>query len=61
MSKITRAKRAGGVAQVVECLLSKCKALSSKQSKQTNERISIIVPIRNNLNLHNGKRKTIVV
>jgi hypothetical protein len=29
ISKITRAKRAGGVAQVVEPLPSKCKALSS--------------------------------
>jgi hypothetical protein len=32
ISKITRAKRAGGMAQVVECLLSKCEALSSNSS-----------------------------
>jgi hypothetical protein len=29
VSKIANTKRAGGVAQVVECLLSKCKTLSS--------------------------------
>jgi hypothetical protein len=32
--KITKAKRAGGVAQVVECLPSKFKALSSKPSTE---------------------------
>jgi hypothetical protein len=32
ISKTTRAKGAGGVPQVVECLLCKCKALSSKPS-----------------------------
>jgi hypothetical protein len=31
-SKITKAKRAGGMAQVVEHLHSKCKALSSNPS-----------------------------
>jgi hypothetical protein len=29
ISKTTRAKRGGGVAQVIECLPTKCKALSS--------------------------------
>jgi hypothetical protein len=33
-AKITRAKRAGGVAQVVEYLLSKCEALSSNPSTE---------------------------
>jgi hypothetical protein len=32
ISKITRAKKAGGVAQAVEHLPSKCKTLSSKPS-----------------------------
>jgi hypothetical protein len=32
ISKITRAKRAGGVTQVVECLPSKCKVPSSNSS-----------------------------
>jgi hypothetical protein len=32
ISKITRAKRAGGLAQEVECLPSKCKALISNPS-----------------------------
>jgi hypothetical protein len=32
ISKITRAKRVGGVAQMVECLPSKCKALWSNPS-----------------------------
>jgi hypothetical protein len=34
ISKITKTKRAGGVAQVVECLPTKCKALSSKSKKK---------------------------
>jgi hypothetical protein len=33
ISKITRAKWTGGVAQALECLLSKCKALSSNHSR----------------------------
>jgi hypothetical protein len=32
ISKITGAKRTGGVAQAAECLFCKCKALSSKPS-----------------------------
>jgi hypothetical protein len=45
ISKITRAKRAGGVAQVVEPLPSKCKALSSnpktkkKKKKERKEKL----------------------
>jgi hypothetical protein len=35
ISKITNAKRAGGVAQVVELLPSKCKALNSSPSIHT--------------------------
>jgi hypothetical protein len=44
--KTARAKRAGGVAQVVECLPCKCKALSSnpstakKQTKKQNPFLS---------------------
>jgi hypothetical protein len=34
ISKITKAKRAEGVAQVVQCLPSKCKALSSNPDCQ---------------------------
>jgi hypothetical protein len=34
ISKITRAKRDGCVAQVVECLPSKCKGLSSNPSTE---------------------------
>jgi hypothetical protein len=29
LDKITKTKRVGGVAQIVECLLSKCEALTS--------------------------------
>jgi hypothetical protein len=35
-SKITRAKRAGGMAQVVKCLPNKCKALSISLSTRQN-------------------------
>jgi hypothetical protein len=38
MSKITRAKRTRGVAQVVECLLCKCKALSTNPSPTKKKR-----------------------
>jgi hypothetical protein len=34
ISKITRAKWIGGVSQVAECLLCKCKALSSIPSRR---------------------------
>jgi hypothetical protein len=37
ISKITRATRAGGVAQVVQHLLSKCEALNSNSSTAKNE------------------------
>jgi hypothetical protein len=39
--KITRGKRAGGMAQVVECLPSKHKALSSNPSTTNTKKMSV--------------------
>jgi hypothetical protein len=37
ISKVTKSKKAGGIAQVVEYLPSKCKALNSKPSIDKNK------------------------
>jgi hypothetical protein len=54
ISKITRAKWAGGVAQVVECLLCKCKAMSSnpsptKKKKRAPKYIGLMVEMQSRL------------
>jgi hypothetical protein len=46
VSEITKAKRAGSVAQVVEFLPSKLKSLSSNPELQKNKYIKVIIKVK---------------